>query len=116
MCSIACHKEGIDYGNLSSLANQTEKGMVQHREKRRRANTAGLSVHWHNKEGESESGEDLDEDSLAELELERLVKSGGRSLPLWTKEKDLVSMTWAGENWLSKVQSDMRLRSCQLNT
>ena len=116
MCSIACHKEGIDCGNLSFLANRTEKRMVQHRKKHRRANIAELSVHWYNKEGESESGEDLDENSLAELELERLVKSGGRSLPLWTKEKDLVSMTWAGENWLSKVQSDMRLRSCQLNT
>src|SRR3954452_19600408 len=82
MCSIACHEEGIDCGNLSSLANRTEKGMVQHRKKCRRANTAGLSIYWYNKEGESESREDLNEDSLAELELERLVKSEGRSLPL----------------------------------
>ena len=103
MYSIAYHEEGINCGNLSSLANRTEKGMVQHREKHRRANTAGLSVHWHNKEGESKSGEDLDEDSFAELELKRLVKFRGRSLPLWTKEKDLVSMTQAGGNWLSKV-------------
>ena len=82
MYSIACYEEGIDCGSLSFLANWTEKGMVQYREKCRRVNTVGLSVHWHNKEGESESGEDLDEDSLAELELERLVKSRGRSLLL----------------------------------
>src|SRR5437667_12584949 len=70
-CSIACHEEGIDCGNLSSLANRTEKGLVEHQNKRRRANTAGLSVYWHNEERESEPGEDSDEDRLAELELER---------------------------------------------
>src|SRR6266480_4363730 len=114
-CSIACHEEGIDCGNLSSLANRTEKGLAQHKDKRRRANTGGLSVHWHNEEGESEAGCDSDEDRLAELELERVVASGGRSSPLWTRESDLVGMTRAGKNWLSKVQSNMRLRNHQLN-
>ena len=77
--SIACHEEGIDCGNLSSLANRTEKGLAQHKDKRRRANTGELSVHWHNEEGESEARCDSDEDYLAELELERVVTSESRS-------------------------------------
>jgi hypothetical protein len=28
--SIACHEEGIDCGNLSSLTTRTEKGQTQH--------------------------------------------------------------------------------------
>ena len=92
-CSIACHDEGVDCGNLASLVNRTEKGLVQHQTKCKRANTAGLSVHWHNEEGESEPGDDSDKDHIAELELKRMVASQGRSAPLWTKEKDLVSIT-----------------------
>ena len=114
-CSIAYHNKGVDCGNLASLVNRTEKGLVQHQNKCRRANTAGLSVHWHNEEGESEPGDDSDEDHIAELELKRMVTSQGRSAPLWTKEKDLVGITRAGMVWSSEVQSDMRLRSCQLN-
>jgi hypothetical protein len=68
-CSIACHGEGIDCGNLAPLVNRTEKVLIQHQNKCRRANTAGLSVHWHNEDGESEAGEDSDEDRLVELEL-----------------------------------------------
>jgi hypothetical protein len=111
-CSIACHREDIDCGNLSSLPNRTEKGLVQHKDKRRRANTGGLSVHWHDEDGESEVGCDSDEDRLAELELERVVTSKGRSLPLWTKESDLVGMTRAGK---TIIQSDMRLRNRSIN-
>lgn len=114
-CSIACHKEGMDCGNLAPLVNCTEKGLIQHSNKRRRANTAGLSVHWHNEDGESEGGEDSEEDHLAELELQRAIASGGRASPLWTHEKDLVGMTQAGRNWTSRVQSNMQLRSRKLN-
>ena len=81
-CSIACHDEGVDCGNLASLVNQTEKGLVQHQTKCRRANTAGLSVHWHNEEGKSEPGDDSDKDCIAELKLKRMVASQGRSVPL----------------------------------
>jgi hypothetical protein len=45
-CSIACHEEGVNCRNLSSLATRTEKGIVEHRAKRKRANTGELSVHW----------------------------------------------------------------------
>ena len=68
-CSIACHKEGMNCGNLSSLANRTEKGMVQHKGKHRRANTGGLSVHWQDEDGKSVSGDNSSEDALAEQEL-----------------------------------------------
>src|SRR5947208_15121981 len=81
-CSIACHNKGVDCGNLASLVNQTEKGLVQYQNKYRRANTAGLSVHWHNEEGESEPGDDSNEDCIAELELKRMVASQGRSVRL----------------------------------
>ncbi|KAI9765297.1 MAG: hypothetical protein M1840_007496 [Geoglossum simile] len=111
-CSIACHEEGIDCGNLSSLATRTEKSIVQHRTKCRRANTKGLSVHWQEDE-HSVEGEDAEEDELAERELARLVASGGASEPLWTKELDLVGMTRAGKTF---VQSEMRLRNRQLNS
>ena len=47
--------------------------------------------------------------------MKRMVASQGRSAPLWTKEKDLVGITRAGMVWSSEVQSDMRLRSHQLN-
>jgi hypothetical protein len=80
-CSIACHEEGINCGNLSSLTTRTEKGIVQHGTKRRRANSKGLSVHWQ-EDGQSIEGDDMEEDELAERELARLVASKGTSQPL----------------------------------
>jgi ribosomal protein L21E len=68
-CSIACHEEGINCGNLSSLATRTEKGIVQQRAKRKRANTGRLSIHWQEDE-HSVEGDDSEEDELAERELE----------------------------------------------
>jgi hypothetical protein len=105
------HKGKIDYGNLSSLATQMEKGIVQHKTKEKRANTGGLSVHWQEDE-QSIEGDDSEEDELAERELERLIASEGTALPLWTKEKDLVGMTRVGKVF---VQSNMQLRNRQLN-
>ena len=96
---------------MSSLAPQTEKGIVQHRTKHRRANTGGLSVHWQ-ENSHSIEGNDTEEDKLAERELARLVASKGTCKPLWTKEKDLVSMTRAGK---TIVQSNMRMRDYHLN-
>src|SRR6266480_1469569 len=109
--SIAYHEEGVNCGNLSSLATQTEKGIVQHGTKHRRANTGGLSVYWR-EDSHSVEGNDTEEDELAERELARLVASKGTCKPLWTKEKDLVGMTRAGK---TIVQSNMRLRGCHLN-
>ena len=96
---------------MSSLATQTEKGIVQYRTKRRRANTRGLSVNWQ-EDSHSIEGNNAEEDESAERELARLVASKGTCKPLWTKEKDLIGMTRAGK---TIVQSDMRLRGCQLN-
>jgi len=96
---------------LSSLATRTEKGIVQHGTKHKRANTGGLSVHWW-EDSHSVEGNDTEEDELAERELARLVASKGTCKPLWTKEKDLVGMTRAGK---TIVQSNMRLRGHHLN-
>ena len=68
----------MNYGNLSSLANRTEKGMVQHKGKRRRANTGGLSVYWQDEDSKSVSGDNSSEDALAEQELQNLIESRGR--------------------------------------
>jgi len=109
--SITYHEEGINCGNLSSLATRTKKGIVQHRTKCRRANTGGLSIHWQ-EDSHSIEGNNTEEDELAERELARLVASKGTCKPLWIKEKDLVGMTRAEK---TIVQSDMRLRGHQLN-
>lgn len=110
-CSIACHGEGIDCGNLSSLATRTEKGLVHHADKHRRANTAGDRI----EEEESEGG-DSEEDAIMQRELSRLVASKGNDPPLWTLEPDLAGLTRAGRSFIPQVQSDMRLRSRRLGT
>ena len=110
-CSIACHEEGIDCGNLSSLASRTEKGLAHHTDKCRRANTGGDRI----EEKESE-GEDSEEDAIMQRELSRLVASKGNDPPLWTLEPDLVGLTQAGRSFIPQVQSDMRLRNRRLGT
>ena len=70
-----------------------------------------MSVHWQ-EDSYSVEGNDTEEDELAKRELARLVAFKGTCKPLWTKEKDLIGMTRAGK---TIVQSDMRLRGCQLN-
>lgn len=110
-CSIACHEEGIDCGNLSSLATRTEKGQAKHSGKRRRANTARKRVDWHNDtEGEEEEGRRIEQE-----ELHRLRESRGSAPPLWTLEPDLAGMSRARASFTPKVQSSMRLRSRILN-
>ena len=109
-CSVACHEEGIDCGNLSSLATRTEKGQVHHADKCRRANTAGDRI----EEEEEEEEEEDSENSLMQKELSRLIASKGNSAPLWTLEPDLVGMTRAGRSFVPRVQSEMRLRNRHL--
>ena len=110
-CSIACHGEDIDCGNLSSLATRTEKGLVHHADKCRRANTAGDRI-----EEEKNEGGDSEEDAIMQRELSRLVASKGNNPPLWTLEPDLAGLTQAGRSFIPQVQSDMRLRSRRLGT
>ena len=83
--------------NLSLLANRTEKGMVQHKGKYRRANTGGLSVYWQDEDSKSVLEDNSSKDALAEQELQNLIESRGRQSPLQMKEKDLVGMTRAGK-------------------
>ena len=97
---------------MSSLTTWTEKGIVQYRTKHGRANTKRLSIYWQ-EDGYNIKRNDTKENELAKRELVRLVASGGASEPLWTKEKDLISMTKAGKTF---VQFEMRLRNCQLNS
>lgn len=109
-CSIACHEESIDCGNLSSLTTRTEKGQVQYTNKRRRANTTGDRVEEEEEEEESDK-DDSEEDRLMEQELERLRASKGNAPPLWTLDPDLAGMTRAGRSFVS---SNMTLRNRQL--
>jgi hypothetical protein len=81
-----------------------EKGQIRHADKHRRANTAGDRV---------EEKEDS-EDALIQEELSRLTASKGNDAPIQTLESDLVSITRAGRSFVSRVQSDMGLRSKQV--
>ena len=59
--------------------------MVQHKDKYKRANTGGLSIHWQDENGKSISGNNSSEDALAEQELQILIESRGRWSPLWKR-------------------------------